>query len=195
MNAKYQDIMEKINNFRSNTVKMIKEQIPEEEMINKYRHGYNEPISSDDPKAKDKLEAKLEYLQEKHQSYLDFNKKARKENTNQLPSYVLANSNQNMKSIKDRLKLLEKISSISETGYYFNSGEVRFDKQDNRIRIFFDEIPKDDVRTRLKGNGFKWSPKNQAWQRQLTPQGINRTKQLFKDIGSLEITKTNDYTM
>lgn len=54
---------------------MLKNAYSKDEIILKYKNGYNEPISSDDPLAKEKLEAKLEYLQTKHQSYLDFNKK------------------------------------------------------------------------------------------------------------------------
>lgn len=30
------------------------------------------------------------------------------------------------------------------------------------------EIPDADTRDALKSNGFRWSPRNKAWQRQLT---------------------------
>ena len=39
---------------------------------------------------------------------------------------------------------------------------------ENRLQIIFDEIPDPDMREKLKSNGFRWSPRNQAWQRQLT---------------------------
>ena len=39
--------------------------------------------------------------------------------------------------------------------------------QDNRLQIFFEEKPDAEVREELKGNGFRWSPKAGAWQRQL----------------------------
>lgn len=192
---KEQEIFNKIDKFYKNTEKMLKEQIPTEDMIKKYRNGYNEPISSDDPHAKEKLEAKLEYLKEKHEKYKEYNKKARKNGERPLPSYVLSNSNQNMKSIKDRLEQLNKIERLDSTGYYFKDGEVRFDKTDNRVKLFFDTKPNEETRNMLKQNGFKWSPSNQAWQRILTPQAISRTKNLFEDIGSLEINKIADYTM
>lgn len=194
MDKKIDEINDKINRFYDNTESMLKNAYSKDEIILKYKNGYNEPISSDDPLAREKLEAKLEYLQTKHQSYLDFNKKARINKTEQLPPYVLANSNQNMKAVKDRLQTLDKIDNIETGRYYFDNGEVSFDKEDMRVKVFFDEKPDEKTRDELKSRGFKWSPKNSAWQRKLTPNAIYITKRMFKDIGSLEIKLVNDYT-
>lgn len=38
----------------------------------------------------------------------------------------------------------------------------------DRLQIIFDEIPSPEIRAELKQNGFRWSPTNKAWQRQLT---------------------------
>ena len=43
---------------------------------------------------------------------------------------------------------------------------------DNRLQIFFDEKPDASTRETLKGNGFRWSPKAGAWQRQLNDNAI-----------------------
>lgn len=51
-----------------------------------------------------------------------------------------------------------------------------------RIRILFDEIPSADTRMLLKNWGFKWSPKNSAWQRQLTNNGIYATKKVLEKL-------------
>lgn len=187
-------IEDKIKRFYKNTDDMLKSAYTKEEIISKYRNGYNEPISSDDPLVKEKLQAKLEFLEQNHQSYLDFNKKARKNNEDQLPPYVLANSNQNIKSVKNRLKQLEKMDNLKMNDYYFNNGEVRFDKEDNRVKIYFDEIPSQDVRDELKRHAYRWSPKGLCWQRKLTPDAIYMTKRMFADIGSLEIKLVHDYT-
>ena len=160
-----------------------------------YRNGYDEPISSDDPMAKEKLQAKLEFLETKHNKYKEFNKTARKNGEQQLPSYMLSNSNQNIKAVKDRLEQLEKMSKLNDVGYYFNDGEVRFDKEDMKVKIYFDTIPNEETRKELKSHAFKWSPTNKAWQRKLTPDAIYTTKRLFKDIGSLEIKKVEDHTI
>lgn len=186
---------DKIDKFYKNTDDMLKNAYSKEEILSMYRSGYNDPISSDDPLAKEKLEAKLEYLKEKHNSYKEFNKKARQSGTEQLPPYVLQNSNQNIKSVEDRLRTLEKINKVESGGYYFDNGEVRFDKEDMRVKIFFDTIPNEEVRQELKSHAFKWSPKNKAWQRKLTPDAIYMTKRMFKDIGSLEIKLVEDHTL
>ena len=186
---------DKMDKFYKNTDDMLKNAYSKEEILSMYRSGYNDPISSDDPLAKEKLEAKLEYLKEKHNSYKEFNKKARQSGTEQLPPYVLQNSNQNIKSVEDRLRTLEKINKVESGGYYFDNGEVRFDKEDMRVKIFFDTIPNEEVRQELKSHAFKWSPKNKAWQRKLTPDAIYMTKRMFKDIGSLEIKLVEDHTL
>ena len=38
----------------------------------------------------------------------------------------------------------------------------------NRLQIFFEDKPDEATREALKSNGFRWSPKAGAWQRQLT---------------------------
>ena len=39
----------------------------------------------------------------------------------------------------------------------------------DRLQILFDEKPDEETRATLKQNGFRWSPRYGAWQRQLTP--------------------------
>lgn len=192
MERKIQEIDDKVDKFYKNTKTMLKGAYTKDELIEKYKNGYDEPISSDDPDAKEKLQAKLEYLEQRHQSYKDYNIKARKSGEDQLPSYVLANSKQNINSVKDRLTLLEKMSKLNDVGYYFKDGEVRFDKQDMRVKIYFDNKPSEEVRKELKSHAFKWSPTNMAWQRKLTPDAIYMTKRMFEDIGSLEIKEVKN---
>ena len=38
----------------------------------------------------------------------------------------------------------------------------------DRLQILFDEKPDEETRAALKSNGFRWSPRYNAWQRQLT---------------------------
>lgn len=46
----------------------------------------------------------------------------------------------------------------------------------NRLQILFDEIPDVDIWIALKEHGFRWSPKNQAWQRQLTDNAVSAAR-------------------
>lgn len=42
------------------------------------------------------------------------------------------------------------------------------------------------TRDLLKHNGFKWSPKNGVWQRQLTPNARYTTERMLKELDKLE---------
>lgn len=50
----------------------------------------------------------------------------------------------------------------------FDDGVVVKNFQEDRLQIIFKEKPSQDVIAKLKRNGFKWSPRFMAWQRQLT---------------------------
>ena len=103
------------------------------------------------------------------------------------PSFELTNNNQNLHRLQDRLENLKKLkkraNTENENKYIKVEGlEVVEDATDMRIRIIFDEIPNEQIRTLLKRYGFKWSPKNSAWQRQLTSNGIYATKRVLEKL-------------
>lgn len=103
------------------------------------------------------------------------------------PSFELTNNNQNLHRLQDRLenlkKLKERANTENENKYIKVEGlEIVEDATDMRIRIIFDEIPNEETRTLLKSYGFKWSPKNSAWQRQLTSNGIYATKRVLEKL-------------
>jgi hypothetical protein len=54
-----------------------------------------------------------------------------------------------------------------------------------RLQLIFDGKPSDEVREVLKKNGFKWSPKNGAWQRQLTDNAICSLKRVTETIKAI----------
>ena len=56
----------------------------------------------------------------------------------------------------------------------------------NRLQLIFDEKPIEQQRALLKKNGFRWSPKNQAWQRQLTDNALYSTERLIILFTELE---------
>lgn len=134
-------------------------------------------IKSGDPEALTKLKDKLAKAQEEHQSYKDYNVKAKKEGKETLDSYVLQNSNARMKAIKDRIASVEKAqveqaTTPAETvskGKY-NGVEIVKNSEADRVQIVFDENnrPNAEVTQELKKNGWHYSPTNKAWQRKLT---------------------------
>lgn len=49
-----------------------------------------------------------------------------------------------------------------------------------RVQLFFDGKPDEETRNKLKANGFRWSPRFGAWQRQNTPNGVYIARQFFE---------------
>lgn len=61
----------------------------------------------------------------------------------------------------------------------FEGGRLVWNRQADRLQILFDGIPDDARRRELKSNGFRWSPKNKAWQRQLTMNAVRAAKRML----------------
>lgn len=85
------------------------------------------------------------------------------------PDYELTSLRSKAKRIQARLDDLEKLQqSAPDQGMEFAGGTIVRNTTANRLQIIFDDIPTADIRQDLKSHGFRWSPRNQAWQRQLT---------------------------
>lgn len=102
-------------------------------------------------------------------------------------SFELTNNNADIRRNKERLEQLQKLKARaeekSEDKYIQVDGlRIEEDVTDMRIRIIFDDIPSAETRDLLKHWGFKWSPKNSAWQRQLTTNGIYATKKVLDEL-------------
>lgn len=165
-------------------------------------------ISSDDPQALDKLRVKLAKLVATQERMKASNAAIRLKNTEEgdarlsemgytpeeikslrepdfcgrvgYPSYLLSNNNANIKRVRDRITALEKMQSEpTPEGWEFDGGSVVVNTAENRLQILFDEKPDEDTRAMLKQNGFRWSPRNSAWQRQLTPNAESAARKLF----------------
>lgn len=63
---------------------------------------------------------------------------------------------------------LEVRSNKEDTEILFDGGRVIKNYSEDRVQIVFDTKPQPDVISNLKHNGFRWSPRFSAWQRQLT---------------------------
>ena len=100
------------------------------------------------------------------------------------PSYALTNNNALIKRLRDKIAKMEaqaaRIEAIEAggapaladipfpAGDGFPAGSVEFNEADERLRLHFDAKPSADMIAKLKGRGFRWSRKNEAWQRKLT---------------------------
>lgn len=88
------------------------------------------------------------------------------------PDYELASLRGKIKRTHARLDELTQRQAQAEQpvgGTKFPGGEIIRNLEADRLQILFDEKPDEDTRAALKQNGFRWSPRNSAWQRQLTP--------------------------
>ena len=89
------------------------------------------------------------------------------------PSYELSNNNANIRRYEARIKELEKRQTEeAPEGWTFEGGEVVINTDLNRVQIFFNEKPDEDMRSKLRSRAFKWAPSQGAWQRQYTRNAL-----------------------
>lgn len=87
-------------------------------------------------------------------------------------SYQLQNNNGNMRNVKQRIEKLQRQKAtaatevVVETEPNNEDSNIRIvdNPQANRIQIFFPGKPDADIRSKLKANGFRWTPSIGAWQ-------------------------------
>lgn len=156
-------------------------------------------ISADDPDAIEKLERKLAKLQEFQDTMKAANAYYRKYKTldgcpdltlDQIKKlkasmppvwhpgdkpffpWRLSNNNAEIRRVKARIEQLTRQRNTGYIGWSFDGGTVEANQEENRLQIFFDSKPDEEVRSELKANGFRWSPRAGAWQRQLNDNAI-----------------------
>ena len=98
------------------------------------------------------------------------------------PDYELTSLRGKIKRVQARLDELDKLDAARVTqtdAIVFAGGEIVKNAELNRLQIIFHEIPDADTRATLKSNGFRWSPSNQAWQRQLTQNAENAARRIL----------------
>lgn len=175
-------------------------------LLDKIRSVGTGGISSDDPQAVEKLEAKLAAL-EKHQEMMkaanaairmkdpakgdaklaelgytpeDIAKLREPDFCGRIgyPAYALQNNNANIRRIRGRIAELKKRTESTPEGWEFDGGRVVVNTTENRLQVIFDGKPDADGRTELKGEGFRWAPSQGAWQRQLTDNAMRAARRL-----------------
>jgi len=161
-------------------------------------------ISADDPNAVEKLQEKLAKLEEKHDLGKKMNAYWRKHGTmtgcpgvseniaakinqdmehayswmQKNGPYTTINTNAEIKRLKKRIEELSSRDEVESMSLTFDGGQVVHNANINRLQIFFDEKPNEELRTKLKKNGFKWAPTQNAWQRQFASNAIRGLKEL-----------------
>lgn len=81
-------------------------------------------------------------------------------------AYELRNNLANIKRLEEQIQQIDRAREVkADSGFEFEGGRVEFDAEEIRYNIFFDDIPEQELRSKLKTYGFKWSPRRSAWTR------------------------------
>ena len=174
----------------------------------------NGGISSDDPDAIEKLQDKLEKLQQRQEVMKAANRAIRMKDTAKgdaklrelsftddgikhlrepdfcgrigFPPYELTNNNARIRQTKARIFQLQQISKVQEREESTETDLYKYKVEDNRCQFIFDGKPEPAVRTILKQHGFKWSPSRGAWVRQATSNGIFAADGVKRQLKEME---------
>lgn len=98
------------------------------------------------------------------------------------PDFELASLRGKIKRAQENLSKLDSLEQHKDDAantLEFDGGKIFLNMEANRLQILFDEIPSEETRAELKSHGFKWSRKNEAWQRQLTRNAIYDAKHIL----------------
>lgn len=96
--------------------------------------------------------------------------------------FELSNNLANIKATRARLERLKAVQERGDSEEEVNGVRVEVCAAEERVRLHFDGKPAPEVIASLKANAFKWSPKNMAWQRQLTANAIAAAKRIVSGL-------------
>ena len=174
-------------------------------LLDKIRGTGKGGISADDPEAVAKLKAKVERLEQFQATMKGVNAYYRKNKTldgcpllspeeieklkaamarswradpKPYESYALSNNNAAIRQAKARIDELSAKEKTEYKGWTFNGGEVKPDRESNRLQVFFDEKPDREICSAMRHGGFRWAPSVGAWQRQLNNAAIWTAKHM-----------------
>lgn len=155
----------------------------------------SELILSNDAKAIDKLQDKLDDLKALQEKMKNVNAYYRKHKTLEgcddltpaqaqrlaasmasswhyedkpYATWALSNNNAEIHRVEARIKELQAVKAEGTTETETDLFRVVKNTEAMRLQIFFDGKPEPEVRDILKSNGFRWAPSIGCWQRQLT---------------------------
>lgn len=153
-------------------------------------HPEARPVMGGDADAVARLKEKLEKLTRNQEIMVQANKLIRKGDRESLkallpnqdtealfkpdfcgrvgfPDYTLTNNRARIKATQDRIAEIESRKAIGGKETTINGVRVLENTEEMRLQLFFEGKPSPAIISTLKSHGFKWSPRNMAWQRLL----------------------------
>lgn len=140
-------------------------------------------IYNDDPNAIAKLKDKLKRLEDQRECIKEIPHE----------TWELTNIGANIRETKLRIKRLEEQETLVFPETKFKGGRAIHNKEMNRIQLLFDGKPDDNIRSKLKHNGFHWSRNEGAWQREFNQRTIYVTKALIEDVLNKEKEREEEF--
>lgn len=106
--------------------------------------------------------------------------------------FELTNNNAKIKSAKARIAQIERLKKeAADTAEQHEADDTKdlYKVVENaeimRLQVIFDGKPNAYARSIMKRNGFRWSPSNSAWQRQLTQNAKYALKRVQEELQEL----------
>jgi len=174
----------------------------------------NDAISSDDPAAVEKLTEKLNQLKAKQEFMKAANRCIRKQNKDAFlllpgateaiwqeittpgrcggmgfPHFKLTNNNAKIKQAEQRIRILQLTAARPVVDKTINGVRIFENHDVNRLQLFFDGKPDENIRKQLKSCGFRWAPSEGAWQKNIGNRALHDATRIAEFIGEYLIKK------
>ena len=78
------------------------------------------------------------------------------------------------------MKSLASLDAVEEIQFEKDGISFEVNKSENRVMIFFPGKPSEEIRSKLKRHGFRWSPRNMAWQAYIKQWNIDFAKEIVQ---------------
>ncbi len=92
--------------------------------------------------------------------------------------YQLTNNGANIRRLEQRLEAISKAKATPDSELQGKDARLEVSAKDNRIRLYFADKPSAEVRTRLKGAGFRWAPRDLAWSAYINHNALTVAKRV-----------------
>lgn len=155
-------------------------------------HPEARPIMSGDSDAIERLTKKLEDAKKYHSQLKEAKALIKKGVSNaeasaqvglpepvQWHSFNIQYANKAVKELEAKIANLAVVKATPSTETIISGIKIVENTEAMRLQLFFNGKPASEIITLLKKNGFKWSPSNMAWQRQLTNNAVYSLNQFI----------------
>ncbi len=172
---RHRSVLKRADNYMGKSVEEDKKAEYYQDKLNNIEKAENgDIIYDDDPLVLEKLNAKLERLEEERKQI-----KAREH-----ARYELTNIGATIRAVKERIANIKFLEQFSEEEKDYKRFKTLVNKSINRVQIIFkDRVTKETFKF-LRSSGFVYSKSEKAFQRKFNRQGIailHRTAEELKD--------------